>query len=61
MTVQIHAPPVLPDSDRLDYARQIVRAEAAALEQVVREEVRAVREVQAVALEQQLLPIHPHR
>jgi len=34
MTYQIHDPPVLADSDRLDYARQIVRAEAAALELV---------------------------
>ncbi len=34
MTYQLHAPPVLADSERLDYARQIVRAEAAALEQV---------------------------
>lgn len=34
MTYQLHAPPVLEDSARLDYARQIVRAEAAALELV---------------------------
>jgi arabinose-5-phosphate isomerase len=34
MTLQLHPPPVLPESDRLDYARQIVRAEAAALELV---------------------------
>jgi len=34
MTYQIHAPPMLADSERLDYARQIVRAEAAALELV---------------------------
>ena len=32
MTLQVHAPPVLgQDADRLAYARQIVRGEAAAL------------------------------
>src|SRR6516164_5679749 len=34
MTLQVHAPPVLAENERLDYARQIVRAEATALERV---------------------------
>src|SRR5262249_31577198 len=35
MTLQIRNPPAgRPDTDRLEYARQIIRAEAAALEQV---------------------------
>jgi arabinose-5-phosphate isomerase len=34
MTYHLHTPPVLEDGARLDYARQIVRAEAAALELV---------------------------
>ena len=34
MTLQVHAPRTRQDGDRLDHAREILRAEAAALEQV---------------------------